>query len=99
MYIFIAPQQAKRNNNRGVTNLCNYIYILIVISNNNVLQIVPDKNPVSDTFLIRDDISRQSILCMIKIISQRGLININFVVFLNVSPFSNTMQHLIGPHF
>lgn len=51
---------------------------LIVISNDKLLQIVPDNTPVTDAFLVADDILRQGVVGISEIIVKPGLINVDF---------------------
>lgn len=51
---------------------------LIVISNDKLLQIVPDNTPVTDAFLVADDILRQGVVGISEIIIKSGLINVDF---------------------
>jgi len=62
----------------AIENLRNHVDTLIVISNNKLLRIVPDNTPVTDAFLIADDILRQGVLGITEIILKTGLINIDF---------------------
>jgi len=62
----------------GIENLRKHCDTVIVISNNKLLRIVPDNTPVTDAFLIADDILRQGVLGITEIILKTGLINIDF---------------------
>lgn len=51
---------------------------LIVVSNDKLLQIVPDNTPVTDAFLVADDILRQGVVGITEIILKTGLVNVDF---------------------
>jgi len=51
---------------------------LIVVSNDKLLQIVPENTPVGDAFLVADDILRQGVVGISEIIVKPGLINVDF---------------------
>jgi len=51
---------------------------LIVVSNDKLLQIVPEGTPVKDAFLVADDILRQGVVGISEIIVRPGLINVDF---------------------
>jgi cell division protein FtsZ len=51
---------------------------LIVVSNEKLLEIVPDNTPVTDAFLVADDILRQGIVGISEIIVKAGLVNVDF---------------------
>ena len=51
---------------------------LIVVSNDKLLQIVPDSTPLTDAFLVADDILRQGVVGISEIIIKPGLVNVDF---------------------
>jgi len=51
---------------------------LIVVSNDKLLQIVPDNTPVTEAFLVADDILRQGVVGISEIIIKPGLVNVDF---------------------
>ena len=51
---------------------------LIVVSNDKLLQIVPENTPLADAFLVADDILRQGVVGISEIIVKPGLINVDF---------------------
>jgi len=51
---------------------------LIVVSNDRLLGIVPPEAPLSDAFLVADDVLRQGIVGISEIIVKPGLINVDF---------------------
>jgi cell division GTPase FtsZ len=51
---------------------------LIVVSNDRLLQIVPENTPLTDAFLYADDVLRQGIVGISDIIVKPGLVNVDF---------------------
>ena len=67
-------QQAEK----AIANLREHVDTLIVVSNDKLLQIVPDNTPVTDAFLVADDILRQGVVGISEIILKTGLVNVDF---------------------
>mmetsp|Transcript_1740 Transcript_1740/g.3806 ORF Transcript_1740/g.3806 Transcript_1740/m.3806 type:complete len:471 (-) Transcript_1740:216-1628(-) len=51
---------------------------LIVVANDQLLQIVPENTPLTDAFLVADDILRQGVVGISEIIIKPGLVNVDF---------------------
>eukprot|EP01041_Mallomonas_annulata_P003156 gene3156-6212_t len=51
---------------------------LIVVSNDKLLEIVPENTPLTDAFLVADDILRQGVVGITDIIIKPGLVNVDF---------------------
>jgi cell division protein FtsZ len=51
---------------------------LIVVSNDKLLKIVPENTPLTEAFLVADDILRQGVVGVSEIIIKPGLINVDF---------------------
>jgi len=51
---------------------------LIVVSNDRLLRIVPENTPVSDAFLVADDVLRQGVVGISEVIVRAGLVNVDF---------------------
>ncbi|CAB40398.1 cell division protein FtsZ [Guillardia theta] len=64
--------------NDAILNLRNKVDTLIVVSNDKLLQIVPDNTPLQDAFSVADDILRQGVVGISEIIVRPGLINVDF---------------------
>jgi cell division GTPase FtsZ len=62
----------------AIENLRKYVDTLIVVSNDKLLRIVPDNTPVTDAFLVADDILRQGVVGISEIIIKTGLVNVDF---------------------
>lgn len=63
---------------QAIDNLRRHVDTLIVVSNDKLLQIVPDNTPVTDAFLVADDILRQGVVGISEIILKTGLVNVDF---------------------
>jgi cell division protein FtsZ len=64
--------------NEAIAELQSKVDTLIVVSNDKLLQIVPENTPLSDAFLVADDILRQGVVGISEIIIKPGLINVDF---------------------
>jgi cell division protein FtsZ len=67
---------------------------LIVVSNDKLLQIVPENTPLADAFLVADDILRQGVVGISEIIVRPGLINVDFADVRTI--MSNAGTALMG---
>eukprot|EP00957_Ditylum_brightwellii_P049003 3718224-Ditylum_brightwellii.AAC.1 len=63
---------------RAVEDLHQHVDILIFVSNDKLLQIVPDNTPVMHVFLVADDILRQGVVGISGIMIKTGLVNVDF---------------------
>ena len=73
--------EGKRRMNQAlaaIEELRKHVDTLIVVSNDKLLQIVPDNTPVTDAFLVADDILRQGVVGISEIILKAGLVNVDF---------------------
>ena len=64
--------------NEAIENLKDCVDTLIVVSNDKLLRIVPNNTPVTDAFLVADDILRQGVVGISEIILKTGLVNVDF---------------------
>lgn len=62
----------------AINNLRGVVDTLIVVSNDRLLQIVPEDIPVKQAFLVADDTLRQGVVGVSEIIIRPGLINVDF---------------------
>jgi cell division protein FtsZ len=62
----------------SIEELRQHVDTLIVVSNDKLLRIVPDNTPVTDAFLVADDILRQGVVGISEIILKTGLVNVDF---------------------
>lgn len=67
-------QQAKA----AILAMKNNVDTLIVVSNDKLLEIVPENTPLSEAFLLADDILRQGVVGISEIIVKPGLVNVDF---------------------
>lgn len=67
-------QQAQK----AILEMKDHVDTLIVVSNDKLLQIVPDNTPLTDAFLVADDILRQGVVGITDIIIKPGLVNVDF---------------------
>ena len=76
-FSFEGPIRAK-NAEEGLENLKKYVDSLVVIPNEKLLQIVPKKTPLSESFRFADDVLRQGVQGISDLIVFPGLINLDF---------------------
>ena len=67
-------KQAKK----AIEELIKHVDTLIVVSNDKLLQIIPDNTPVTDAFLVADDILQRGVIGISEIILKPGLVNVDF---------------------
>ena len=74
----------------AIEELEKHVDILVVVSNDKLLQIVPDNLPLERSFAVADEILRQGITGISDIIVKPGLINVDFAdvraVMANAGP-------------
>mmetsp|Transcript_10810 Transcript_10810/g.16608 ORF Transcript_10810/g.16608 Transcript_10810/m.16608 type:complete len:430 (+) Transcript_10810:93-1382(+) len=71
-------RQRMKQAEEAIKNLREHVDTLIVVSNDKLLRIVPDNTPVTDAFLVADDILRQGVLGISEIILKTGMVNVDF---------------------
>nr|BAA82871.1 plastid division protein FtsZ [Cyanidium caldarium] len=69
---------------------------LIVVSNDKLLQIVPENTPLQDAFRVADDILRQGVVGISDIIIRPGLINVDFADVRSVMAHAGSALMGIG---
>lgn len=62
----------------AIGRLREHVDTVIVVSNNKLLEIIPDDTPVTAAFRVADDILRQGVVGISEIIVRPGLINVDF---------------------
>ena len=62
----------------GIQNLRDRVDTLIVIENDRLLQVVEKRTPVKEAFRIADDILRQGVQGITTLITEPGLVNLDF---------------------
>lgn len=76
-FSFEGPIRAK-NAQEGLEKLKKYVDALVVIPNEKLLQIVPKKTPLLESFRFADDVLRQGVQGISDLIVYPGLINLDF---------------------
>eukprot|EP00978_Attheya_sp_CCMP212_P008889 scaffold20934_cov52-Attheya_sp.AAC.1 len=71
-------RQRMKQAEAAIAELRKHVDTLIVVSNDKLLRIVPDNTPVTDAFLVADDILRQGVVGISEIIIKTGLVNVDF---------------------
>lgn len=69
---------------------------VIVVSNNKLLEIIPDNTPLEASFAVADDILRQGVVGISEIIVRPGLINVDFADVRSVMHNSGSALMGIG---
>lgn len=62
----------------AISRLREHVDTVIIVSNNKLLEIIPDDTPVTAAFRVADDILRQGVVGISEIIVRPGLINVDF---------------------
>lgn len=62
----------------AIALLRQHVDTVIIVSNNKLLEIIPDDTPVLKAFRVADDILRQGVVGISEIIVRPGLINVDF---------------------
>merc|ERR1711862_490276 len=62
----------------AIERLKEHVDTVIVVSNNKLLEIIPDDTPMERAFAVADDILRQGVVGIADIIIKPGLINVDF---------------------
>lgn len=80
----------------AIVELRKYVDTLIVVSNDKLLRIVPDNTPVTDAFLVADDILRQGVVGISEIILKTGIVNVDFADVRTVMKKAGTALMGVG---
>ena len=76
---FLFEGTAKMNiAEEGIRKLKEHVDTLIVIPSQNLLKIVDKKTPLTEAYLIADDVLRQGIQGISELITESGLVNLDF---------------------
>ena len=91
-------ENGKRQSNarEGIARLRPYTDTLIIVPNDRLLQIAPLDTPLDMAFRLSDDVLRQSIQSISELISQTGLINVDFAHILRIMRFGGGSYIAIG---
>ena len=67
-----------RQAEEAIAELRKHVDTYIEVSNEKLLELVPDDTPVSEAFLMADDILRQGVVGITEIITRAGVVNVDF---------------------
>jgi cell division protein FtsZ len=81
---------------KAILEMKDKVDTLIVVSNDKLLQIVPENTPLTDAFLVADDILRQGVIGISDIIIKPGLINVDFADVRTIMTNAGTALMGIG---
>lgn len=81
---------------KAIEELKDNVDTLIVVSNDKLLRIVPDNTPVTDAFLVADDILRQGVVGISEIILKTGIVNVDFADVRTVMKDAGTALMGVG---
>ena len=82
--------------NQAIEVLKASVDTLITVSNDRLLQIIPDNTPVQKAFSVADDVLRQGIVGISEIIIKPGLINVDFADVRSIMGKAGTALMGIG---
>lgn len=71
-------RKRQENAEKGLENLRKYVDTLVIIPNDKLLKLVPQKTPIIEAFLYADDVLRQGIQGISDLIVTPSLINLDF---------------------
>ena len=63
---------------KAINSLREVVDTLIIVSNDRLLQIIPENTPLQRAFSVADDVLRQGVVGISEIIIRPGLINVDF---------------------
>ena len=86
----------KRNAETGIANLKQHVDTIITIPNDRLLQVVDKKTSITQAFLEADDILRQGVKGISDLISEAGLITLDFADVRSIMSNSGTALMGIG---
>ena len=92
-FTFEGPKR-KRNADMGIANLKQNVDSIITIPNDRLLQVVDKKTPMTQAFLLADDILRQGVQGISDLIAVPGLISLDFADVKTI--MSNSGSALMG---
>ncbi len=87
-------QKRRQNADLGIANISKVVDTLITIPNDRLLQTIDRRTPLLETFKIADDVLRQGVQGISELITQSGLINLDFADIKAI--MSNAGSALMG---
>lgn len=85
-----------RQATEAIDRLRKHVDTVIVVSNNKLLDIIPENTPLEASFRVADDILRQGVVGISEIIVRPGLINVDFADVRSVMQDAGTALMGIG---
>lgn len=86
----------KRITEEGIRRLREHVDTLITIPNDRILQIAPKNTPIAEAFRLADEVLRQAVQGISDLITQPGLINLDFNDVKTIMQNSGTAYMAIG---
>lgn len=80
----------------AIERLKTHVDTVIVVSNNKLLEIIPENTPIERSFAVADDILRQGVVGISEIIIKPGLVNVDFADVRSVMADAGTALMGIG---
>eukprot|EP00816_Leptocylindrus_hargravesii_P010199 CAMPEP_0196822472 /NCGR_PEP_ID=MMETSP1362-20130617/83609_1 /TAXON_ID=163516 /ORGANISM="Leptocylindrus danicus, Strain CCMP1856" /LENGTH=417 /DNA_ID=CAMNT_0042202035 /DNA_START=241 /DNA_END=1494 /DNA_ORIENTATION=+ len=80
----------------AIERLKEHVDTVIVVSNNKLLEIIPENTPIERSFAVADDILRQGVVGISEIIVKPGLVNVDFADVRSVMHNAGTALMGIG---
>jgi cell division protein FtsZ len=87
-------EKRRRNAELGISNMTHNVDTLITIPNDRLLQTIDRRTPLLETFKIADDVLRQGVQGISELITEHGLINLDFADVRTI--MSNAGSALMG---
>lgn len=81
---------------QAIENLRAVVDTLIIVSNDRLLQIIPESTPLQRAFSVADDVLRQGVVGISEIIIRPGLINVDFADVRSIMGNAGTALMGIG---
>mmetsp|Transcript_43285 Transcript_43285/g.92028 ORF Transcript_43285/g.92028 Transcript_43285/m.92028 type:complete len:464 (-) Transcript_43285:219-1610(-) len=85
-----------RQATEAIDRLREHVDTVIIVSNNKLLDIIPENTPLEASFRVADDILRQGVVGISEIIVRPGLINVDFADVRSVMQDAGTALMGIG---
>ena len=86
----------RRITEEGIRKLREHVDTLITIPNDRILQIAPKNTPIAEAFRLADEVLRQAVQGISDLITQPGLINLDFNDVKTIMQNSGTAYMAIG---
>ena len=86
----------KRISEEGIRKLREHVDTLITIPNDKILEIAPKNTPITEAFRLADEVLRQAVQGIADLITQPGLINLDFNDVKAIMQNSGTAYMAIG---